>query len=93
MKQNKTTVLLDSEEKQDRQSAATFLHQLADKIASGTVVLHHGDTEVTLALPANLEVEVKVEQKEKATYTSQKLEIELSWREGDTAVDNTLTLG
>lgn len=87
------TVLLETKETQNRQTTAAFLHQLADKVAEGRVILRQGTDEVILELPPEWVLEIKVEQKERPTYTKQKLELEFSWREGDTAVVDTVTLG
>lgn len=76
-------ILFKSEEPKDRQSVAVFLHQLADKIAAGEVILRQGDQEITLALPNNLVLELKAEQEAKKNKTQLSLEVEIEWYEGD----------
>ncbi|MCZ7666900.1 MAG: amphi-Trp domain-containing protein [Chloroflexi bacterium] len=41
------------------------MHQIADKIESGAVILRQGQEELTLAIPTNLILEVQVEDEDK----------------------------
>ena len=50
--------LFKSEERQRRVDVGAFLHQLADKIAEGQVVLRQGTNELALQLPQNVVLEV-----------------------------------
>jgi amphi-Trp domain-containing protein len=81
----KETVLFSSEERTNSQQAAAFLRQLADKIASGTVILRQGDNELVLNLPDHLILELKVEEEVKSGREKRTLEIEFEWLEGDAA--------
>ena len=61
-----------------------FLHELADKISTGAVVLSQGTEDLKLELPENLTLEVQVENEEKKRKgTENSLEIELKWYDND----------
>lgn len=79
----KEIILFSSEEKRDRNSVADFLHQLADKVASGEVILRQGGEELALAMPQNLVLEIKAEEETKKTKVQRSLEVEIEWTEGD----------
>ena len=88
----KETVLFKSEERHNRDTVAAFLRQLADKLATGQVILRQGDQEVILDIPVNLVLEVKAEVEQKRQDNKRSLEIELEWLEGDDS-HAPLTLG
>jgi amphi-Trp domain-containing protein len=88
----KEIVLFKSEEKKDRQSAAAFLHQLADKLTEGQVVLIQGQEKVTLDIPANVVLEIKAEEEAKKKGTHFSLEVEIEWVPGDEKPES-MTLG
>lgn len=74
------TRLFKTEERKSRKEVCNFLHQLADKISSGEIVLSQGTEELTLHLPQNLIFEVQVEDEEKGTKGIQhSLELEIKW--------------
>ncbi|KAA3664519.1 MAG: amphi-Trp domain-containing protein [Chloroflexi bacterium] len=76
----KETKLFKSEEWKSRADASAFLHQLADKIGEGQVVLRQGKEEIVLQLPHRLVLEVQVEDENKKSKGIQhSLEIELKW--------------
>ncbi|MGD8230147.1 MAG: amphi-Trp domain-containing protein [Desulfobacteraceae bacterium] len=76
----KETRLFKSEERKSRSDVSTFLHQLADKISEGQVVLRQGQEEITLQLPRSLILEVQVEDEDKKTKgTQHSLEGEIKW--------------
>ncbi len=78
------TRLFKSEERKNRADVSNFLHQLADKISDGKVVLSQGAEELTLQLPHNLILEVQVEDEEKGAKGIQhSLEIEIKWFDND----------
>lgn len=80
----KETRLFKSQEKKSRSDVSAFLHQLADKISEGTVILSKGTEDVTLALPQNLTLEIQVEDEVKKTKGIQhSLEIEIKWFDND----------
>lgn len=56
----KETRLFKSEERKSRSDVSTFLHQLADKISEGQVVLRQGQEEITLQLPHSLTLEAQL---------------------------------
>lgn len=87
----KEVVLFSSEEHMDVQRVSDFLHQLADKVASGEVILSRGNDEVTLHIPKNVVLEVKAEEEDKGKRTERSLEVEIEWVEG--ADEGSLTLG
>ena len=57
----KETRLFKTEERKTRTDVSNFLHQLADKISNGTVVLSQGAEEITLQLPQNVILEIQAE--------------------------------
>jgi amphi-Trp domain-containing protein len=74
------TRLFKSEERKTRSDVSAFLHQLADKISEGRVVLRQGQEEITLELPRSLILEIQVEDEAKKTKGIQhSLEIEMKW--------------
>ena len=76
--------LFKSKERKNRSDASTFLHQLADKIAEGQVVLRQGNEELTLNLPNYLIVEVQVEdENKKVKGMEHSLEVEIKWYDDD----------
>jgi amphi-Trp domain-containing protein len=79
----KEVVLFSSEEKQNLQTVSNFLHQLADKVAGGQVILRQGDEELVLTLPQNVVLEIKAEEEAKKTKIQRSLEIEIEWIVGD----------
>lgn len=88
----KEIVLFKSEEKRDRQSVAAFLHQLADKVVQGQVILRQGNEELTLDIPNNVVLEIKAEEEAKKNKTALSLEVEIEWIEGD-EVTGPISLG
>jgi len=76
----KETRLFKSEERKNRSDVSAFLHQLADKISEGQVVLRQGQEEVTLQLPRGLILEVQAEDEDKGPKgTQHSLEVEIKW--------------
>lgn len=76
----KETKLFESEERKDRAEVSEFLHRLADRIASGKVVLGQGQEEIALELPSSLILEVQVEDEDKgARGVQHSLEVEIKW--------------
>jgi amphi-Trp domain-containing protein len=76
----KETRLFKSEERKSRPDLSTFLHQLADKISEGRVVLRQGQEEIKLQLPNSLILEVQVEDEDKGAKGIQhSLEVEIKW--------------
>ena len=78
------TRLFKTEERKTRSDVSNFLHQLADKVSNGQVVLSQGSEEITLQLPHNLILEIQVEDEEKGTKGIQhSLEVEIKWFDND----------
>lgn len=78
------TRIFKSEERKNRDEVSGFLHQLADRILDGKVVLSQGAEELTLQLPQNVILEVQVEDEEKGTKGIQhSLEVEIKWFDTD----------
>ncbi len=76
----KETRLFKSEERQGRSDVSAFLHELADKISEGRVVLRRGQEEVALHLPQSLVLEIQAEDEDKGAKGIQhSLEVELKW--------------
>ena len=55
----KETRLFKSEERKSRTDVGEFLHQIADKLIGGEIVLRRGQEELVLIIPANLILEVQ----------------------------------
>jgi amphi-Trp domain-containing protein len=85
-------VLFSSEERQTRPQVVTFLRELADRIEGGEVTLKQGSESLTIALPHNLVLELKVETEDKKGREKRTLEVEIEWYEGDEA-ETGVTLG
>lgn len=78
------TRLFKSEERKSRSDVSAFLHQLADKILAGQVVLRQGTDEITLQIPHSLILEIQVEDEDKRTKGIQhSLEVEIKWFDDD----------
>ena len=78
--------LFKSEEKKSRAEVSSFLHQLADKVGEGRVVLRQGQEELPLEIPQNLVLEIQVEDEDKKQKGIQhSLEIEIKWFDSDSA--------
>jgi amphi-Trp domain-containing protein len=76
--------LFKSEEPKKRVEVVEFLRQIAERIASGEVVMRQGAEELVLQIPENLILEVQVEDEDKKTKGIQhSLEIEIKWFDDD----------
>lgn len=80
---SKEVVLFQSEERQERQAVASFLHQLADRLAQGEIVLQKGSERVSLMVPNNVVLELKAEEEDGKGRPKRSLEIEIEWVEGE----------
>lgn len=89
----KETELFKSKEAKSRAEVAEFLHQMAEKIANGEVILRRGTEELVLPIPMNLILEVEVEDEDKQSKgIEHSLEIEIKWFDND-AQSGPLELG
>ena len=85
--------LFKSEERMSRSGVSDFLHQVAEKLAEGNIVLRQGGEEISLQLPENLVLEVQVEDEDKKRKGIQhSLELEIKWFDED-APGGPLELG
>lgn len=75
----KETRLFKSEEAKTRSDVSLFLRQLADKLDEGQVILRQGQEELTLSPPANVILEIQVEDEDKKEGVQHSLEIEIKW--------------
>lgn len=76
--------LFKSQENKNRTDVSTFLHQLADKVSQGSIILSKGSEELTLQIPENLILEIQVENEEKKKKGVQhSLEVEIKWFDND----------
>lgn len=66
--------------------AAAFLHQLADWLGEGKLILGEGEEAQVLALPDELVLEFQVDAKKKRKGKKYSLEIELEWVESKVEV-------
>lgn len=85
-------VLFSSEEHQTRPQVVAFLRDLADRIEEGQVILKQAGESLTVNLPQNLVLELKVESENKKGRDKRSLEVEIEWYEGDEG-DTGMTLG
>ncbi len=83
-------VLFKSEEPKEITAVADFLRALADRLTQGEVVLKRGSEEVRLAIPPQVILELKAEEKVKPSKTKWSLEIEIEWGEG---AEGSVSLG
>jgi amphi-Trp domain-containing protein len=82
----KETRLFKSEERKNQSDVSAFLHQLADKISGGQVVLRQGQEELVLQIPQSLILEVQVEDEDKGPKGIQhSLEVEIKWFDDEEA--------
>ena len=79
----KEIVLFNSVERTDLQSVSAFLHQLADTLTQNQVIFRQGQEEITVTIPDNVVLELKVETEVKMGKTERCLEVEIEWIEGD----------
>jgi amphi-Trp domain-containing protein len=80
----KETRLFKSEEHKNRSEVGGFLRQLAEKIDSGEVVLRRGNEELVFNIPAQVILEIQVEDEDKKRKGVQhSLEIEIKWYDND----------
>ncbi len=86
-------VLFKTEEPKSTRDTAAFLRVLADRLEEGTVLLKGGGREVTLDIPANITLEIKVEEETKKTKVKKTLEIEIEWYPGGGDADAGVTIG
>lgn len=85
--------LFKSEERKNRSAVGAFLHQLADKVFEGQVILIQGQESLILDLPANLILEIQVEDEDKKSKGIQhSLEVEIKWFDDDSS-GGEFTLG
>ena len=90
----KETRLFKSEEKSTRSDLSAFLHQLADKIGDGQVILRQGKEEINLEIPYNVILEIQVEDEDKKRKGVQhSLEVEIKWFDSDAGTGGPLELG
>ena len=84
--------LFKSQERKSRSELSAFIHQLADKISEGRIVLKQNQEELVVQLPQTLVLEVQVEDEDKGTKgTQHSMEIEIKWF--DDEHDATVELG
>lgn len=82
---NKEVILFKTKEWKTRSDVAAFLKQLAAKVDEGRITLKSGSDEVQVQFSDKLELEVELEDKDKAAKGIQhKLEIEIKWYDKDT---------
>lgn len=80
----KETRLFKSQENKNRADVSTFLHQLADKVSQGTIILSKGSEELTLQIPQNLILEIQVEDEQtKKKGVQHSFEVEIKWFDND----------
>ena len=88
---SKEVILFTSEEPQSLKNVAAFLRELADRLDSNQVILRKGAEELTVSIPDNVVLEIKVEEEAKKQRTQRSLEIEIEWYEGEE--QGSLSLG
>jgi amphi-Trp domain-containing protein len=76
-------ILVRSKERQDTQSVASFLHELADRLAQHELILRQGDEEVQLSVPDRVVVRLRVQEKHKKRRTKRRLKLTIGWVEGE----------
>lgn len=76
-------VRLRSKEQRSRSEVAHALRKLADRIEENKVTLGEGNEAISLTLPEQVELKLKVTEKSKPDRKKQELEVEISWNEGE----------
>mgnify|MGYP000268307144 CR=1 FL=1 len=78
-------VLFESESRQSRESIATYLRSVADKLDDGgSITLSAGEQSVTMEPPAEPTFEVKAEREGPANGPGElSVELEIEWKEGE----------
>lgn len=80
-KKSSTIVHIDYEEKMSLDNAVQFIQTILDKLKEeGSFTLTHAGKTHHIAPSANVELEVKLEEKRNGKH---ELELELEWYEGD----------
>jgi len=89
----KKTKLFRHNTRKTKEEVSEFLQELGQKIAEGQVVLKQTPDDLTLEMPQNMSLKVKVNKKNKKVKgTRHKMTIILSWYDSDTR-DDPLALG
>ncbi|OAQ21458.1 amphi-Trp domain-containing protein [Thermosulfurimonas dismutans] len=78
-------VLFKSEEPKDRASVVAFLRDLVNRLEQGKFTFKRGAEEVSIEIPEQVVLEIKVEEKTKPGKNKRSLEIEIEWNEGEKA--------
>lgn len=86
------TILFKSEERKSAAEAAATLRIIADKIESGNITLTSQTSEVDIAIPENVTLEIKVEEEEGRDSVKRSLEVEVEWREGEASEQGGVTI-
>lgn len=74
-------ILFKNEEYKTSKEAAETLRQIADKVEQRKLTLKKGSEEISIDIPENVELEIKVDEKRKGDV-KKSLEIEIEWKEG-----------
>lgn len=85
-------VLVKSKERRSIEDVAEFLHQLADRLVENELVVQQGNEEVTVTVPNQVTMKLKIKEKLKKRKTKHSLKLGLKWVEHDTP-RGTLKLG
>ncbi len=85
-------VLVKSKERRSIEDVAEFLHQLADRLVENELVVQQGNEEVTVTVPNQVTMKLKIKEKLKKRKTKHSLKLGLKWTEHDTP-RGTLKLG
>lgn len=85
-------VLVKSKERRSVEDVAEFLHQLADRLVENELVVQQGNEEVTVTVPNQVTMKLKIKEKLKKRKTKHSLKLGLKWVEHDTP-RGTLKLG
>jgi amphi-Trp domain-containing protein len=85
------TVLFKSEENKSSSEIANTLRHIAGKIDDGTMVLKKGSEEIKIEFPANMVLELKIEE-EQGKRLKKSFEIELEWIIGEEKTDGATIL-
>jgi amphi-Trp domain-containing protein len=75
-------ILFKSKDYKPSKETAKILRQIADKIEKRKLTLKKGSQEISIDIPENVELEIKVDEKRKGDV-KKTLEIEIEWKEGE----------
>ncbi len=82
---SRKTVMFRSKERRNLEELADFFHKFAEKLKQGEFTLHQGEEAVTVSVPHDVMLKLKMKEKAKKRKTKRTFKVTLQWYEGDEA--------